>query len=1749
MSVGSAEQLISGITEDDDTVYSFRTSGGSVDIGDREDLVRLGGGTIAWNQQSKSTVASSTSYSVEFTNNNNGTYTVNGTATGGTSVFTVNNTYTAVLNHIYLFSLAGAVNSVLEIQGYTGSRTKLKIFKNTYAEQAIVIRVPSGSTCDNEVVIPQIFDLTLMFGKTIADYINTLETTTPGAGVAWFRKYFPKPYYAYNAGTLYSIKPYSHVMTGFNQFNITTGKARILGTNQSSNALYQITGTYSALTFKDLAGNAIDVTVDAEGYFSTPNECELFVTGGNATDTCVHLVWDGEKDGDWEKFEENAYEFDSSLELRGIPTLVEKEGYSTKLLGFNGDEYYADGSVSRKYGVYTITGSENWSKNGSRYQFYANFTPQSKADLNSCAVICNTYLQGAQNTQYAGLANKTICMFQATAGASNRYIGIQDDSYTDATALKAYLKGRYDNGNPVIVYYEVDSPTTESATPYTNPQIVSDWGTEEFVDGGVATGVRDVTIPTGQFTKYQANLRAKLEMAPSNPEEDGDYIVRHEDGVNSYISVDDANLAHKDDYCPDFYAGNMVAETTANDTEPYVFRQAGNGIAVSDREVDEVHGLSLAVNQLVKNGNFADTRAWSRNRCSVTVSNNVGTFTCTDTQYAVWGLYQNPVVAKGHKALVMATAKKSSINVSNISLQQSSSTMSNVIGDRLATSPENNVWCDLAFMGISVMDSGIITVGINLVYSSADLVTIGDTLSVKNFRLFDLTAMFGSQIADYIYNLETATPGAGVALFRSIFPKPYYAYNAGSLESVCVSEHKTTGFNQWDEEWEVGGINENTGATTSDSDRIRSKNFQKCIGGATYYVKTPYAIKVLFYDANKNYLTWTYSNNETKVFPTNAYFFKIATYSNYGTTYNHDICINFSKDGSRNGEYEPYVAHSYALDSSIDLRGLLKLDSNNKFYADGDIYKGDGTVERRYGIVDLGTLDWVSGYSGVYSISLTDIKLAPNVSSVVNAVSTKYVVTSYNDCVDKCLCAWSGGSCVLVKDSNITSSDIVSGKIAKLNGVYLIYELTTPTTEQAASYTSAQFVDAWGTEQYIDYPESQGTRDFVLPVGHLTKYQPNLKAKLEVAPNSPASDGDYIMRRSDGINSYVGVQWGDRITSLEEDKADKDGYYEELYAGGLTSNISSNDKVPYLFRTSGGNTDIGNRETDEIVGGTIAWNQLAYNRDWAGSGLTSTYDSATKSYHITGTTSSYAGVKLNPVVGNVFPMVNGHKYLVTFTKTNVTDTSVGQIYVLGTTTQASAKHASFIFTAGETYANAEVQCIWSTSGLVVDTTIKNLQVYDLTQMFGTTIANYISTLESSTPGAGVAYFRSLFPKPSYAYNAGELMSVKTSEHRMTHFNQLVTPMVRNSSLVPFDITTATRVIKGQPYYLSVQNVSASSWRFYISLYDLNGNVVNDIKDNMNPNYITVSSGANVYQGSSGVYQDGADTTNKYKKLTFNIDGYVYVNIGGTNTSASTVITDPCMNISWDGERDGEYEPYSVNSYALDPELELRGIPKLDANNKLYYDGDRYSSDGSVVRRYGIVDLGTLDWGYVSGVPIFTCANNPPAKTRGEQVVCVKYSSAGHQSSSDQANKTVQVLTDGAIWIKDTSYTDATTFKTAMNGVYLVYELATPTTEDATPYTNPQIVDDWGTEEYVDTRDVPIPVGHDTDYQVNLKAKLEMAPNSPDGDGDYIVRQTSGQNAYVPLEKELPAAPGTEGSYVLTCVVDASGNPTFSWVEQ
>lgn len=378
----------------------------------------------------------------------------------------------------------------------------------------------------------------------------------------------------------------------------------------------------------------------------------------------------------------------------------------------------------------------------------------------------------------------------------------------------------------------------------------------------------------------------------------------------------------------------------------------------------------------------------------------------------------------------------------------------------------------------------------------------------------------------------------------------------------------------------------------------------------------------------------------------------------------------------------------------------------------------------------------------------------------------------------------------------------------------------------------------------------------------------------------------------------------------------------------------------------------GYRLFDEVVGGSIIWNQLVDERELRASGMVTTFADGVFTY--SGTTNG-----TNVVVASVGQVGNliqtNHVYCITSSKSDSSITLDCRAYN-GSTYEGNFSANTIYRVQLENVRYMQFRIRGLTVGTAYNGTFK-AQVFDLTAMFGESIADYIYQLEQSNSGSGVAFFKKLFPLDYYAYNVGTIMSVCTSQHKMS-----------------------------------------------------NGN--------------------------------------------------------------------------------------GFNAYTLSP-LTLRGIPKL-VDNKLVYDGDVYKSSGSVQRRYAEVDLGTLTWIYLASNKLFstTISGKKPSITEG---IVSQYVNGGWWSGwADKDCVWCGNAANNGFVVKDTRFSDAATFKTAMNGVKLVYELATPTTESTTPFTNPQVCEQGGTEEYIDhevsqgNRDVSIPVGHNTfyaDYVVSTEAKL------------------------------------------------------------
>lgn len=603
-----------------------------------------------------------------------------------------------------------------------------------------------------------------------------------------------------------------------------------------------------------------------------------------------------------------------------------------------------------------------------------------------------------------------------------------------------------------------------------------------------------------------------------------------------------ASLAKVDGSYEGMTVGNaeqLISTVGVEDNAPYTFRTTGGSADVGDRmNLKAVVGGTVAWNQLVHNGNFAESTGWSGRYATVSISGNVATMT-PSSNGADRGIYAGgtyPSILANHVYLLMIDCNPSVSCGLNLSMAGGIS-----YSLRHPISMTANAWNTCATLWKTANVGSYTTKLYALINNS---LTTSTSVQFRNANAFDLTLAFGSTIADYIYNLEQTTTGAGVAYFRKLFPAPYYEYNAGELMSVQTSAHKMVGFNQLD----VSRVRQGNETSTTTVNNVITNYYIPVVPNTAYYLKSIMCqgIYVTYYGADKNKLSQLTKYNVANfsfTTPNDAHYIRVMWYRNTGITPSQlaavDPCINLSWDGERNGEYEPYQEWNYPLDSDLELRGIPKLDANNKLYYDGDTYESDGTVtrKRRRMVADGDTVKAtsVSQSNGTYYCLLTQLSSA---NKAVNSTTTETrIITDkgYRDypgvSVGHIYITSGVTPIICLFDQTLTTKEAVNTYLTS-NPITIEYELDTPTTESADPYTELQICSDWGVEEFVDATYTAGNRDFEMPVGHDTIYSPNLRAKLEMSPNSPNSAGDFIVRQTDGANEYVPVSDNSIISGL-----------------------------------------------------------------------------------------------------------------------------------------------------------------------------------------------------------------------------------------------------------------------------------------------------------------------------------------------------------------------------------------------------------------------------------------------------------------------------------------------------------------------------------------------------------------------------------------------------------------------------------------
>ena len=191
--------------------------------------------------------------------------------------------------------------------------------------------------------------------------------------------------------------------------------------------------------------------------------------------------------------------------------------------------------------------------------------------------------------------------------------------------------------------------------------------------------------------------------------------------------------------------------------------------------------------------------------------------------------------------------------------------------------------------------------------------------------------------------------------------------------------------------------------------------------------------------------------------------------------------------------------------------------------------------------------------------------------------------------------------------------------------------------------------------------------------------------------------------------------------------------------------------------------------------------------------------------------------------------------------------------------------------------------------------------------------------------------------------------------------------------------------------------------------------------------------------------------------------------------------------------------------------------RIDTGNEELLAFDRKLPSGVIERITGEVDLGTLAWSYNDylGSKVFVSdgiANRVRPRGANTLAKCAIYVNSWkmfNEITISGSNKEFGFAWDGNLYVRDTAYTDASTFKSAMNGVYLQYELkdALKTTEQGTPFSEYAPINDYSYMCWLDNDGnlVSIPQGCKLFYPVDYKGFVDDLVMYTNGDATALAK--------------------------------------------
>ena len=605
------------------------------------------------------------------------------------------------------------------------------------------------------------------------------------------------------------------------------------------------------------------------------------------------------------------------------------------------------------------------------------------------------------------------------------------------------------------------------------------------------------------------------------------------------------------------------------------------------------------------------------------------------------------------------------------------------------------------------------------------------------------------------------------------------------------------------------------------------------------------------------------------------------------------------------------------------------------------------------------------------------------------------------------------------------------------------------------SYWIAEYKTLLNEEQLFVYCSAKG-KEFYSPIGDSEIKLPNSIYVKRIDVYS--DDGDFVgiklVVRNGSIDEefrgesfYIADIWSyphikelssiyipdtiARTEQVDEVREETTALWENLDHGVFPNLVSGDlagrgESVPaeFGFRASGGKSiKDGRAYIKRIKGNSVVWNQTATI-----SGLNSTFSKNGDKYVATPTStpstpgnmaSSSGRLRLLPncVVNHVylydfgFTRLSKREDIDDFTPTNMA-VLIGSKSLFYDANIGEKKHINGISTAQDTsyIAVSLNDCVCE-----IDSPI----IIDLTQMFGS--GNEPSTIEEFN--ARVA----TLGVDLYAYNDGEVIHCNTESIKSVGDNawdeewesgRFNTNTGEPNPASGIRTKNPIKVLPNQSYWcLANNNIFALFW-------DSEGNLIEKV----------------YYENNYLPIKDKQFTT------PANADYMVFYVPDIIAYNHDIMIT--LVHSGWKQDTDAGYQPYwqdtlplpIINKYFPD------GMKKAGStHDEIRY--NKASGKWEAVQRIGSVDMGSMAWSYDSANQVFTSYTimdlmTHPAEVseRAMGLLCAKYSPSRTYVAQTMDDKS-WLRIPKSVTIKDTSYTDAATFKAAMQGVMLYYEAA------------------------------------------------------------------------------------------------------------